>query len=97
MKREVIQTALSAIVAILLFAAPATARIRQEVGKPLQEAMRAFNAGDYKTSATWVDKASAISNLTAEELRTIGQFRDAIVTHKSCQTQPSLTICNNRK
>ena len=80
MRRKIIQTSLSAIIATALFAAPAAALVRATVGQPLVQAVRLFKAGDYTGATAWVDKASAVSNKTAEEQAVIDKLKQAIRT-----------------
>ena len=61
--------------AALLVAGPASAAVRASVGEPLQQAMAAAAKGDYKGAMTFVDKASAVADRTAEENTTINQVK----------------------
>jgi hypothetical protein len=78
MTREIIRASVSAMVAVMLFAAPASAQMRPEVGKPLDQARKLFNADDYKGAKAWVDKAAAVPNKTPEEMKVISLFKLAI-------------------
>jgi hypothetical protein len=61
--------------ATLLATAPAQAAVRASVGEPLQQAMSLAAKGDYKGAMSQVEKASAVSDKTAEESSTIAQVK----------------------
>jgi hypothetical protein len=61
--------------ATLLATAPAQAAVRASVGEPLQQAMSLAAKGDYKAAMSQVEKASAVSEKTAEESSTIAQVK----------------------
>ncbi len=61
--------------ATMVMTAPAQAAVRAVVGEPLQQAMALAAKGDYKGAMSLVDKASAVSDKTAEETSTIGQVK----------------------
>lgn len=56
----------------------AQAAVRPAVGKPLQAAQAAAAAGNYKQAMQFVNQAAAVSGLTAEEQKIIGQMREYI-------------------
>lgn len=64
--------------ATLLLTAPAAAAVRPEVGTPLQQAMALAAKGDYKGAMELVNKAAAVSGLTADENSTISQVKTYI-------------------
>jgi hypothetical protein len=99
MKREIIQASLSAAVAVMIIATPASAAVRAVVGEPLVEANRLLRDGHYLGATAWVDKAAAVPNKTADERMVIAQFRKFIQTKTKCMTQSvngSVNGCNRR-
>jgi hypothetical protein len=62
----------------LLMTAPAYAAVRAEVGNPLNAALAAAKAKDFKAAMDDVDKANAVSNKTAEETSMINQVKSYV-------------------
>ena len=62
----------------ILSSTPAEAAVRAAVGKPLQDALSAAQAGNYSAAMQKVRQAESVSGLTAEEKKIIGQTRQYI-------------------
>lgn len=62
----------------ILCSTPAEAAVRAAVGKPLQDAIAAANAGNYSTAVKKVNEAESVGGLTAEEQKIITQTRQFI-------------------
>lgn len=73
----VLGTAAAATVGALVIT-PAEAAVRPAVGKPLQQALAAAQAGNYSQAMSFVKQAEGAGSLTAEEQKDIAQMRDYI-------------------
>jgi len=69
-----------AVTAVALTATPADAAVRAAVGKPLQAAQAAAQAGNYSAAMADVHQAEALGGLTAEEQKIVTQMRQYIET-----------------
>ena len=71
---------LGVVTAVALSATPADAAVRAAVGKPLQAAQAAAQAGNYSAAMADVHQAEAVGGLTAEEQKIVTQMRQYIET-----------------
>jgi len=69
-----------AVTAVALTATPADAAVRAAVGKPLQAAQAAAQAGNYSAAMADVHQAESVGGLTAEEQKIVTQMRQYIET-----------------
>jgi len=70
-----VRTFLTSLICIAALSFGASAAIRPEVGKPLQEALKLAAAHNYKTAMARLNAADKVANKSGEETKIISDVR----------------------